>query len=177
MLKRTIGVFLTAVAAAVAVHTVLEPLYHVSGDGQPYSPVWNILDPLMAVAIVLGLVLGYRRKQEAEAQGGEAGVTREYLVANIQLYGLLCVGILFLLELVQPAHARLHRAGRRYGLPGVDSDRCHPSAPVGRHGDPSPGREGSRRGDRREATSRRGHSGAGRSRALPRGIHVIQQER
>ncbi len=95
MLKRTIGVFLTAVAAAVAVHTVLEPLYHVSGDGQPYSPVWNILDPLMAVAIVLGLVLGYRRKQEAEAQGGEAGVTREYLAANIQLYGLLCVGILF----------------------------------------------------------------------------------
>ncbi len=56
MLKRTIGVFLTAVAAAVAVHTVLEPLYHVSG---------------------------------------EAGVTREYLAANIQLYGLLCVGILF----------------------------------------------------------------------------------
>ena len=95
MLKRTIGVFLTAVAAAVAVHTVLEPLYHVSGDGQPYSPVWNILDPLMAVAIVLGLILGYRRKQEAEAQGGEAGVTREYLAANIQLYGLLCVGILF----------------------------------------------------------------------------------
>ncbi|MCY3736781.1 MAG: hypothetical protein OXG13_10295 [Gemmatimonadaceae bacterium] len=95
MLKRTIGVFLTAVAAAVAVHTVLEPLYHVSGDGQPYSPVWNILDPLMAVAIVLGLVLGYRRKQEAEAQGGEAGVTREYLAANIQLFGLLCVGILF----------------------------------------------------------------------------------
>ena len=95
MLKRTIGVFLTAVAAAVAVHTVLEPLYHVSGDGQPYSPVWNILDPLMAVAIVLGLILGYRRKQEAEAQGGEAGVTREYLAANIQLFGLLCVGILF----------------------------------------------------------------------------------
>ena len=95
MLKRTIGVFLTAVAAAVAVHTVLEPLYHVSREGQPYSPVWSILNPLMAVAIVLGLVLGHRRKQEADAQGGEAGVTREFLAANTLLYGLLCVGIMF----------------------------------------------------------------------------------
>ncbi len=95
MLKRIVGVFLTAVAAAVAVHTVLEPLYHVSSDGQPYSPAWNILDPLMAVAIVLGLILGYRRKQEADGQGTDAGVTREYLAANTQLYGLLCVGILF----------------------------------------------------------------------------------
>ena len=95
MLKRIIGVFLTAVAAAVAVHTVLEPLYHVSREGQPYSPVWSILNPLMAVAIVLGLVLGWRRKQEADAQGGEAGVTREFLAANTLLYGLLCVGIMF----------------------------------------------------------------------------------
>ena len=95
MLKRFVGVFLTAVAAAVAVHTVLEPLYHVSREGQPYSPVWSILNPLMAVAIVLGLVLGWRRKQEADAQGGEAGVTREFLAANALLYGLLCVGILF----------------------------------------------------------------------------------
>ena len=95
MLKRIIGVFLTAVAAAVAVHTVLEPLYHVSREGQPYSPVWSILNPLMAVAIVLGLVLGWRRKQEADGQGGEAGVTREFLAANTLLYGLLCVGIMF----------------------------------------------------------------------------------
>ena len=95
MLKRIVGVFLTAVAAAVAVHTVLEPLYHVSGEGQPYSPVWSILNPLMAVAIVLGLVLGWRRKKEVDGQGGEAGVTREYLAANTLLYGLLCVGILF----------------------------------------------------------------------------------
>ena len=95
MLKRTVGVFLTAMAAAVAVHTVVEPLYHVSRDGQPYSPVWSILNPLMGLAIVLGLILGWRRKQEADGQGGETGVTREYLAANTQLYGLLCVGILF----------------------------------------------------------------------------------
>ena len=93
--KRIAGIFLIAMAAAVAIHTVVEPLYHVSSEGQPYSPFWDILNPLMALAIVLGLVLGYRRKQEADGQGGEAGVTREFLAANTQFFGLLCVGILF----------------------------------------------------------------------------------
>lgn len=114
MLKRIIGVFLTAVAAAVAAHTVLEPLYHVSRDGQPYSPAWNILNPLMAAAIVLGLIFGYRRKQEADGQGPEAGVNREYLAANTQLFGLLCVGILFFwswFNLLMP----------RYTAPGEDA--------------------------------------------------------
>ena len=95
MLIRIIGAFLIAVAAAVAVHTVIEPLYHVSREGQPYSPLWGILDKLMAVAIVLGLILGYRRKREADGQGGETGVTREFLAANTQFYGLFCVGIMF----------------------------------------------------------------------------------
>lgn len=90
-MKRTIGLFLLAVAAAVAVHTVIEPLYHVLGEGQPYSPVWSILNPLMGVAIVLGLVCARGRRPG----GGEAGVTREFLAANTLLYGLLCVGILY----------------------------------------------------------------------------------
>ena len=95
MLKRIIGVFLVATAVAVGVHTVVEPLYHVSEEGQPYSPLWNILDPLMAIAIALGLVVCYQRKREIDRQGGEAGVTRGYVAANLQLYGFLFVGILF----------------------------------------------------------------------------------
>ena len=59
-LKRICGLFLVLMAVAVAVHTVVEPLYHVSSEGQPYSPFWSILDWLMAaVAIVLGLIFGY----------------------------------------------------------------------------------------------------------------------
>ena len=91
MLKKFCGVYLIAVAVVVAVHTVVEPLYHVSGPGQAYSPFWTILDPLMALAIVLGVIFGYTRKQGC---GGEE-VTREFLVSNTLFYGFLFVGILF----------------------------------------------------------------------------------
>ena len=53
MLKRISGIYLILMGIAVAVHTVVEPLYHASGPGQPYSPFWDILNPLMAVAIAL----------------------------------------------------------------------------------------------------------------------------
>jgi hypothetical protein len=92
MLKQIVGAILIIVGVAVAVHTVVEPLYHVSTDGQPYIPLWNILNPLMVLAIVLGLIFGYIRKKGVV---GSDAVTREYLAANTQFYGLLFVGILF----------------------------------------------------------------------------------
>ena len=92
MLKQIIGAILTIVGVAVAIHTIVEPLYHVSTEGQPYSPLWSILDKLMALAIALGLIFGYIRKKGVD--GGDA-ITREYLAANTQFYGLLFVGILF----------------------------------------------------------------------------------
>ena len=95
MLRRIIGAFLVAIAVAVGIHTVAEPLYHVSEKGQPYSPLWSIFDPLMAIAIAFGLILGYQRKREIDGQGDEAGVTRGYVAANLQFYGFLFVGILF----------------------------------------------------------------------------------
>ena len=95
MIQRIIGAFLVAMAVAVAGHTVVEPLYHVSEEGQPYSPFWRILNPLMAAAILLGVILGWQRKRESDRQGDEAGVTREFVAANIQFYGFLFVGILF----------------------------------------------------------------------------------
>lgn len=94
-LKRLSGIFLVSMAIAVAVHTTVEPLYHVSGEGQPYSPLWDILDPLMALAIALGVLFGYRRKKAADREGGSAAVTREFVAANTQFYGFLFVGILF----------------------------------------------------------------------------------
>ena len=94
-LKRLSGIFLVLVAIAVAIHTIVEPLYHVSGQGQPYSPLWEILDPLMALAIALGVLFGYSRKKAADREGGSAEVTREFVAANVQFYGFLFVGILF----------------------------------------------------------------------------------
>lgn len=94
-LKQICGLFLVLTAVVVAVHTVVEPLYHTSSEGQPYSPLWEILDVLMAVAIVLGLLFGYLRKKAADNAGDSDAVTREFVAANVQFYGFLCVGILF----------------------------------------------------------------------------------
>lgn len=92
MLKQIVGAILLIVGVAVAIHTVVEPLYHASSDGQPYSPFWNILNLLMVLSIVLGLIFGYIRKKNVD---GSDAITREYLAANIQFYGLLFVGIMF----------------------------------------------------------------------------------
>ena len=91
MFRKICGLYLFAVAVLVAVHTVAEPLYHASGPGQPYSPFWTIVNPLTALAIVLGAVFSYTRKRGVEGED----VTREFLVANTLFYGFLFVGIMF----------------------------------------------------------------------------------
>ncbi|MCY3853085.1 MAG: hypothetical protein OXG03_05890 [Gammaproteobacteria bacterium] len=107
MAKRILGWALIAMAATVAFHTVVEPLYHVSEPGQPYSPFWETLDPLMVLAWVAGTVFAYLRKRAVDREGGEA-VTREYLAANVLFYGFLGVGILLLwsyFSLLSPNYA------------------------------------------------------------------------
>jgi len=47
---------------------------------------------LMVLSIILGLIFGYIRKKGV---AGDDAITREYLAANIQFYGLLFVGIMF----------------------------------------------------------------------------------
>jgi len=79
----------------VAIHTVVEPLYHASSQASPYSPNWSYINPLMALAVVLALIFSCMRKQEVDREGGDAPVTRAYLAANTIFYGLLFIGILF----------------------------------------------------------------------------------
>ena len=93
-LTRLVGGVLLAIGAVVAVHPIIEPLYHVSSAASPYSPMWRIIDPLEALAVVLGVIGGYIRKRSV-AHDGEAPITREYLAANALFYGFLFVGILF----------------------------------------------------------------------------------
>ena len=45
--------------------------------------------------IVLSLIFSYVRKRDVEQGGGDAVVTREFLSANVTLYGTLAVGILY----------------------------------------------------------------------------------
>ena len=95
MLRRIIGVALIVIAAVVAVHTIVEPLYHASSEASPHSPIWSIIDPFMALSVVLGTIFGYIRKRGVDREGGGAPVTREFLAANTLFYGFLFVGILF----------------------------------------------------------------------------------
>ena len=76
--------------------TVVESLDHVSTEDSPYSPLWTRINRLMVLAIVLAVIYSYIRTKDADGAGGDGPVTREYLVANLQLYGFLFVGILFL---------------------------------------------------------------------------------
>ena len=97
MLKRMSGLFLIVIAAAaVAVHTIVEPLYHTSSEAQMYSPFWVVLDPLMVLAVVLGVIFGCIRKRAVDSEGGSGAITREFLAANTLFYGFLSVGILLL---------------------------------------------------------------------------------
>ena len=105
MLKKIIGILLIVVATVVAIHTVVEPLYHASSDAQPYAPLWDILDPIMAFAIVLTIIFGYIRKRDACNEVG-TGVTREFLSANVVFYGIIFIGIMFFwnwFNLLRPA--------------------------------------------------------------------------
>lgn len=94
-MNRIVGVFLVAMAVIVAAHTVVEPLYHVSADGQPYSPLWSVLNPLMALAIVLGVAAAWRCKRAVDREGEDAPVSRAFLIANTLFFGFLFFGILY----------------------------------------------------------------------------------
>ena len=94
-LRKVIGAVLILIGALVAIHTVIEPLYHASSQASPYSPNWSTINPLMALAIVLGLIFAGIRKQGVDREGGGAAVTRDFLAANTIFYGLLFIGILF----------------------------------------------------------------------------------
>lgn len=96
IVKRIVGVILIIAAIVLAAHTILEPLYFDSSTtGSGYNEsVWALINSLSAFAVVLGVVFGYVRMRKSGAEGG-AAVTREFLAANTQFFGVLFLGILF----------------------------------------------------------------------------------
>jgi uncharacterized membrane protein HdeD (DUF308 family) len=87
-LKRVIGVVLILIAAIVAIHTVIEPVYH-SGDTN--SSAWYWINLLSAISIILGLIFGYIRMSRA----GDGSSGPEFVAANTIFYGFLFTAILF----------------------------------------------------------------------------------
>ncbi|RKU06898.1 hypothetical protein C6501_18210 [Candidatus Poribacteria bacterium] len=90
-LKKVIGVVLIIIAAIVAIHTVIEPLYHTSTEANPNSSVWNYINVLSAISIVLGVVFSYARMSRI----GEHSSVQEFIAANTLFYGFMFAAILF----------------------------------------------------------------------------------
>ena len=96
LMKRISGLVFVVTAVLVAAQTIGEPIYHVSSEAGAYSRwIWDTLNPLMMITIVLGVIFGYIRKMDVIDEDDGRVITREYLNANIQFYGFFFVGILF----------------------------------------------------------------------------------
>ena len=95
-MNRLGGIFFIAMAALIALHTVAEPLYHVSTDSQPYAPIWYVLDVLMVLSAAIGVAYVWGRKRALDRAGDDAPVSRVWLTANLLFYGYLFIGIMLL---------------------------------------------------------------------------------
>ncbi len=90
-LKKVIGVVLIIIAAIVAIHTVIEPLYYTSTGDSPYSPIWDSINVISAISIVLGLIFSYIRLNKV----GDNSSVQEFIAANTLFYGFMFGAILF----------------------------------------------------------------------------------
>ena len=90
-LKRIIGIVLIVIAAIVAIHTVIEPIYHTSTEGSPHSSAWDYINPLSAISIILGVIFGYIRMSRA---GADSSV-QEFIAGNTMFYGFMFTAIIF----------------------------------------------------------------------------------
>ena len=90
-LRRPIGIYLIAVAVAVAVHFVLDPVIYDWADGET-PPLWLVLDALIVIGLVLAIIVSCKAKRAADAM--ESVDVRQYVRANVTFYvaaGLLLV--------------------------------------------------------------------------------------
>ncbi len=90
--KKVIGVVLILIAAAVAIHTVLEPLYYTSTETNPYNnSAWLYFNILSAISVVIGIIISYVRKSNI----GENSSVQEFIAANTLFFGYIIAAIFF----------------------------------------------------------------------------------
>ena len=90
-LKRVIGVVLIVIAAIVAIHTIIEPVYHTSTDDSPHSSAWDIINWLSAISIILGLIFSCIHMSRIS----ENSSVQEFIGANSLFYGFIFITIIF----------------------------------------------------------------------------------
>lgn len=123
-LNRIVGAVLIVIAAAIGIHTVIEPIYYTSTDAATYNPVWAYINPLSALAMVLGVIYGYIRCRSFAHEGGASAVTWGRLAANTLFYGFVFTGIVFFsiwFDLLNPDHTVLAPASAGFLWPIVDA--------------------------------------------------------
>ena len=95
-LKKLAGAYMVVLAVVVAVYFIINTVLGESIDGFDVLGVWQVLDVLMLIGIVLALVSNYMRKREEDGSDSGGGVTRQYLEVNLAFYLTAAVTILFL---------------------------------------------------------------------------------
>ena len=80
-------------AAAVALHFIFTPFYDDATN--VVDQVWNILNWLMAIGVVVALAVHYFRKRALDSRRDDGTITREYLEVNIAVYGSIILTLLF----------------------------------------------------------------------------------
>lgn len=89
---KVIGIVLILIAAAVAIHTVIEPLYYTSTEESPYNnSVWTYLNVLSAISIVVGIIISYSRKSKID----ENTSVQEFIATNTLFFGYMFAAVLF----------------------------------------------------------------------------------
>lgn len=91
MTVRIIGLYLLAVAVVVGIHTAAEPVYYVSTDAAPVSPLWDVLDYFSAIAIVVAAWFAWVRYRDALRQDA----LWDRMASSVQFYGLVIVAVMF----------------------------------------------------------------------------------
>ena len=92
-IKKLVGAYLVIVGVAVAVLFIIDSLLQDSID---VVSIWQVLDILMLIGLVLALIFNYIRKREVETGDGNGSVSRPYLESNVLFYLTAGVTILFL---------------------------------------------------------------------------------
>lgn len=112
MARQIIGVILVAIAAMVAIHAIVEPLYFDSSQSASgYNEgAWMMLNILTAFGIIAGTAMSFLRKRAVDAEGG---ISWDRLAASVLFYGFVFVGILFFwnwFNLLSPGFSAIHPA-------------------------------------------------------------------
>ena len=82
LIKRLAAVYLILLAVVVVGHFLATQFYDPTSEGTARN-VWQVLNPLMVIGIVIALIVALNRKLNGD---DSKGITREYLEANFTFY-------------------------------------------------------------------------------------------